>query len=296
MTPTNNGVFATLALNFSAVSHRASNAPMLVKENRYLSDVCEAAPFVFKDKLLLMECMRPAHGEELRDYYLVIKDLETDEEIVRFATGYGLASLWVHQDVVYVFASRWENERWNDVALFRSSDLQQWNSQCVLEQEPNEHIFNTSVCAAGDKFVMAYETDDPHYVPFTAKFAESSDLVRWRKIPDALFGPDKYAACPCLRYLDGWYYMLYLEHKKPAWRFETFMVRSQDLKVWQPSPRNPILAPESGEDINTSDPDLAEYQGKVHLYYSIGDQRTYSKLKRAIFNGTLAEFFKWAWS
>ena len=165
----------------------------------------------------------------------------------------------------------------------------------MIEQDPPEHIFNTSVCEADGKFVMAYETDDPAYVPFTIKFAQSGDLVHWDKMPGAIYGPDKYAACPCLRYLDGWYYMLYLEHMKPRWRFETYMVRSHDLKAWEPSPCNPILAPGEGENINTSDPDITEHRGRVYLYYSIGDQRTYSKLKRAVFNGTLAEFFRWCY-
>ncbi len=261
-----------------------------------MTDICEAAPLVFKKRLFLMGCMRPNVDGKPHEFFIFIKDVETDKEIARFATGYGLASVWVHNDVVHLYASRWENKAWNDVTMFRSADLQHWSAQRVLSQDPNEHIFNTSVCAAGDKFVIAYETDDPRYIPFTIKFAQSSDLVQWRKISGALFGRNKYAACPCLRYVDDWYYMLYLEHKIPAWRFETFMVRSQDLKNWEQSPRNPILAPEAGEGINASDPDLVEYQGKVYLYYSIGDQKTYSKLKRATFNGTLAEFFKWCYT
>lgn len=274
---------------------RKTDRGSMIKEKSYISDTCEAAPFVFRNRFLLMECTRPAGGGDIDDYYLIVRDVETGKEVARFAKGHGLASLWVHNQEVSVFASRWQNGTWNDVTLFRSVDLQCWSSKKVIEQDGGEHIFNTTVCASDEKFVMAYETNDPGYVPFTIKFAESEDLVDWIRIPGALFGPDRYAACPCLRYLDGWHYMLYLEHRKPQWLFETCMTRSRDLMEWEPSPRNPILAPEEGEGINTSDPDLIEYKGKVYLYYSIGDQRTYSKLKRAVFNGTLAEFFKWCY-
>ncbi len=268
----------------------------LTKEPAYLSEVCEAAPLVYNGRLLLLECIRPASGGTLEDYYITLRDVESGELKARFAEGHSLASAIVQGGEVYVFASRYENGLWNDVTLFRSSDLEHWSKQVVLRQEPTEHLFNTSVCAAGERFVMAYESDDPQYVPFTVKFAESPDLVQWTPIPEAIFGPERYAACPCLRYVDGQFYLLYLEHRTPAWWFETFLSRSRDLLRWEPSPRNPILAPEEGEDINTSDPDLAEFEGKVYLYYSIGDQRTYAKLKRAVFPGTLREFFQWCFT
>lgn len=284
------------ASNACGPSKRLPGERALMKEDRYLSDVCEASPIVLNDRLLLMECIRPGSGGSRKDYYILIKDVETGREMARLAAGYGLASAWVHDDEVYVYASRWQGGTWNDVTLFRSGDLRRWRRRRVIKQDPPEHIFNTSVCEEADgKFVMAYETDDPAYVPFTVKFAQSRDLLRWQKIPGAICGPDRYTACPCLRYFDGRYYMLYLEHMKPQWRFETYMVRSRDLVNWEPSPRNPILAPGEDEDINTSDPDIAEYRGRVYLYYSIGDQRTYSKLKRAVFDGTLADFLMWCY-
>ena len=214
----------------------------------------------------------------------------------RFAEGHGLASAIVHQGEFFVYASRWDDNTWNDVTLFRSRDLKQSEGQVVLRQEPREHLFNTSVCEGGGRFTMACETDDPDYVPFTIKFAESRDLLNWVPIPGALFAPERYAACPALRWVEGHFYMLYLEHKAPARWFETYAACSRDLREWELSPRNPILTPEAGEDINTSDPDLVEFEGRTYLYYSIGDQQTYSKLKRAVFNGTLREFFHWCFA
>lgn len=76
---------------------------------------------------------------------------------------------------------------------------------------------------------------------------------------------------------------MYLEHRKPCWFFETWLARSPDLKTWELSPANPLPAPGPGEDINTSDPDVVEYRGQTYLYYSIGAQQTWAKLKRAVY-------------
>jgi hypothetical protein len=85
--------------------------------------------------------------------------------------------------------------------------------------------------------------------------------------------------------------LLYLEHRTPRWFFETFVARSRDLKTWESSPANPVLAPGEHDGINASDPDIAEFGGRTYLYYSVGDQRTWSKLRRAVYPGRLAEFF-----
>jgi beta-xylosidase len=137
---------------------------------------------------------------------------------------------------------------------------------------------------------MAYESDDPKHVPFTIKFATSPDLENWTRKSEAVFGADRYAACPCLRYVNGDYYLLYLEHRTPRWFFETYLARSKDLITWELSPASPLLTPGLDDGVNASDPDLIEFRGQTYLYYSVGDQRTWSKLKRAFFPGPMAEF------
>jgi len=74
--------------------------------------------------------------------------------------------------------------------------------------------------------------------------------------------------------VSGWYYLLYLEHRTPRWFFQTYLARSRDLVSWELSPANPILTPDLDDGINASDPDLIEFRGRTHLYYSVGDQRT----------------------
>jgi hypothetical protein len=105
-----------------------------------------------------------------------------------------------------------------------------------------------------------------------------------------VFAPERYTACPAIRYVNGYYYMLYLEHMSPAWRFETYITRSRDLARWEPSPRNPVLDPVGPEDINASDIDLVEHRGAVIAWYGYGDQRGEGGIASARFGGSLAEF------
>jgi hypothetical protein len=256
-------------------------------------DMCEVSPFVWKGRLCLLECDRPASGGKREDYALVIRDVETGGEIARFGEGYSLACAIPWRGKLRVFASRFEGDNWNDVTMFTSSDLKTWASRVVIVQEPGEHLFNSTVCRGPDGFVMAYETNDPKWPAFTAKFARSKDGETWQKVPDALLGTDRYAACPCIRYADGWYYVLYLEHRTPLWRFETYIARSRDLRQWELSAASPVLVPQGHEDgINASDPDIVEYCGKTLLYYSVGDQLTWMNIKRAEFGVGLKAWLK----
>jgi alpha-L-fucosidase len=266
--------------------------PTLKRSDWKVKDLCEVSHVVWKDRLCRMESIRPGQGGERKDYYLRLCDAETSDELARFAEGYGLACALVHDDVFYAFASRFEENNWNDVTLFSSKDLKQWSSTVVIQQE-NEHLFNSSVCKGADGFVMAYESNDPAYPAFTTKFAASPDLQHWTKLPDATFGTNRYTACPNIHYANGHYYVLYLEHRTPRWFFETYITRSSDLKHWELSAANPVISPEgTDEGINASDPDLIEYNGKTRLYYAVGDQRTWMNIKYAEYNGTTADFLE----
>ena len=115
--------------------------------------------------------------------------------------------------------------------MFKSRDLANWESKVVITQE-NENLFNSSVCEGPDGFVMAYESNEPAYPAFTTKFARSKDLETWTKLPDSTFGTNRYTACPCVRFVNGFYYVLYLENRRPRHYFETYVTRSKDLEHW----------------------------------------------------------------
>jgi hypothetical protein len=265
--------------------------PALVKGACIARDLCEMTPLLWKGRLCYINCVRPAQGGTRDDYYLALIDAESGAPLAKFAEGYGLGCAIVQDGTLYAFASRYEKNDWNDVTVFWSADLKQWEQRKVIEQE-KEHLFNSTVCAAPGGFVMAYETNDPKYPAFSIKFARSKDLKTWAKVPDVVFGADRYTACPCLRYSDGYFYIIYTEHRTPRWFFESYVARSKDLAAWRLSPMNPVITP-TGDDegINTSDVDLIELDGKTQVYYCVGDQHTWANVKRADFAAPMGAFF-----
>jgi hypothetical protein len=107
--------------------------------------------------------------------------------------------------------------------------------------------------------------------------------------------------------------MIYLE-ARPGLTYETYIARSKDLKRWESSRLNPVLAfsdedqrianPKltaaqrkviaEAKDSNNSDVDLCEFKGRTILYYSWGNQQGTEFLAEAVYDGTLASFL-WGW-
>jgi len=92
------------------------------------------------------------------------------------------------------------------------------------------------------------------------------------------------------------------------------LVRSHDLIHWEPSPLNPVLR-NSAEDklianasindsqrarianavnLNNSDIDFCEWQGRLTINYSWGNQMGVEHLAEAVYDGSLKQFLK-AW-
>lgn len=254
-------------------------------------DMCEISPFVWQGELMEMVCVRPGSGGTTEDYHLDIRKADSKEVLAVFATGYGLASAFVDGDTFYAVASRFADANWNDVTLFSSKDFKTWEQRVIIQQE-NEHLFNSTLCKGPDGYVLAYESNTPDYPGFTTKFAASKDLQTFEKLPEATFGTNRYTACPEIHYADGYYYVMYLENRRPRHYYETYITRSKDLKHWELSSANPVLSPVGlDESINASDPALIEFGGKTYVYYCVGDQLTWMNAKRGVFPGTAVEYF-----
>ena len=266
--------------------------------------VMETTPFVWEGKLLLFGSVREGGSEHTSGQLsLIITDPASGEEISRFGAGCSLGCAFVQRTeqaapVLHVFAARQpEGESWfRDIVHFSSSDLTTWR-ECPAVSAESEHLLNSSVCRDGDGYLMAYESDNP--VGFCFKFARSTDLEHWEKVPDIIYaGLDghTYSACPVIRRSGDYYYVIYLRQDGRG-GYESAMIRSADLKSWEESPLNPIFAAGQGEGINTgeginnSDIDLCEVGGKTIFCYAAGNQQDLCEVREAVFDGTSDQFF-----
>ena len=237
-------------------------------------------------------------------------DRETGVPSPGFATGYHLGNVFVEDDTLYVTGTNiWDGER---VDLFVSRDMREWERRSALDL-PGWGIFNTSLCRAEDHFILMFEVGKPPEVagvPFTARFATSTDMRTWTLTPpECTYSKERYTAPHALRYLDGYYYNFYLE-ALPGPAYDQRVVRSRDLINWEPSPLNPVLVAcdedrvianprltaderrriATAVNINNSDIDFCEFQGRLIINYSWGNQLGIEHLAEAVFDGTEREF------
>lgn len=286
--------------------------PLIRKMGTIAIGKVETTPVVFGDKLYRFEYVRAGdEASPTKDSCFHFVDVASGQVTPPFAEGFHLGSAHVEGDTAFVYAVKgWGTPT---IHVFHSTDLVNWSSQVALDL-PGFEIFNNSVCRAKDRYVMAFEIGGPPEecgVRFTMQFAESTDLLHWRRIPDFAFAKEYYTACPAIRFFDGQFYMIYLICQ-PGRVYEPFLARSRTLQYWELSPFNPIFdvsdedriianpdfTPEQREwvataaNCNNSDVDLCEYQGKVVFYYAWGNQLGNELLARAEYDGTMAELFR----
>ncbi len=289
--------------------------PAIRKLGTIVCDLVEATPVVWQGRLYRFEYVR--HGSykpnTSGDSYFRFVDVQSNQATAGFAAGYHLGCAHVEGDRVWAFGTNiWDGER---IQVFWSDDMQTWHEKPALEL-PGWGIFNTSVCKGPEGYVMAFEIGRPPEetgAAFTTRFAVSDDLLTWRLTSsECVFSKDRYTACPAIRYLDdGYYYMTYLE-ARPGPTYESHIVRSKDLVAWESSLLNPILhhddqdrkiiGPDVTEEereriatavnLNNSDVDLCEFEGKTVIYYSWGNQQGVEHLAEAVYEGPMDEFLK----
>jgi hypothetical protein len=297
-------VVAFVASSVTARGDDSAAAKALTKESKLFGEgIGETSPILFQGRQLLVQCTLWGGPQPNPDVLeIMIRDPATGEEITRFGKRYGLASAFVDRETVHVYAAdckpttgRIDKDTWfQNIYHFSSTDLKTWQRELAIPRSGDEHLLNSSVCRDEQGYLMAYETDQP--VQFCFKFARSKNLMNWEKIEGLAFagvGGTEYSACPVIRYFKPYYYVIYLHAAIPGHNgWVPFMARSKDLKTWQLSPKNPILEAGEAEGINNSDVDLIEIDGKTYVYYSTGDQATWTNVKRAIYSGPMQELFE----
>lgn len=302
---------------FSACSFKhqpqtdSEGRPLITKLGTIDVDLVETTPIVFKDKVYRFEYVREGYwNNKTGDSYFRFVDHETGQTTRPFAKGFHLGSAFVDDGTVYVTAVNiWDGEQ---IFIFASQDLENWKSWLALEL-PGYGLFNTSLTKADGKYVLMFEIGKPKRAAgerFTANFATSTDLKEWKVLPSEYnYAKDRYTAPHCLRYLDGYYYDFYLEAHNG---YEMRVVRSKDLMHWEPSSLNPVLRAseedkqianpnlseelqskiKNAKDINNSDIDFCEFDGRLIINYSWGDQHGTEFLAEAVYKGTLKQFLK----
>jgi len=285
--------------------------PLIIKKGTLDCDIVETSPVVFNDKVYRFEYIRAKYwNNQTGDSYFHFIDHETGQSTPPFAHGFDLGSASVFNDTVYVTAV----ETWNgeDVYIFKSGDLINWDSYIAFKR-PGYGIFNTYLTKDDDKYILMFEIGKPKEeagVRFTANFATSTDLKNWEILSsEHNYAKDRYTAPHNLRYLDGYYYNLYLEDLE---EYEQWVVRSKDLIHWEKSSLGPVLKASSedkiiindklpvecknrilnAENFNNSDIDFCEYDGRLIINYSWGNQDGTEFLAEAYYEGTMEEFLK----
>ncbi len=302
-----------LALAGAGMCLAGDTTPVNIKKLGTIDiDLVETTPVVFNNKVYRFEYVRQNYwNNKTGDSYFRFIDHETGKATNSFARGYHLGSAAVDGSQVIVTAVNiWDGDK---IDVFVSRDLKNWESWNALTL-PGYGMFNTSLCKAGEDYVLMFEVGKPPEIagsPFTARFAKSNDLKTWTLTPpECTYDKSRYTAPHCLRYFEGHYYNFFLEAVKDG--YEQYVVRSKDLIHWEPSPLNPVLkasdedklihnpnlTPEQrkrvaeAKNINNSDFDYCEFQGALVINYSWGNQQGVEHLAEARYEGTEAAFLK----
>jgi alpha-L-fucosidase len=279
----------------------------------------EVTPFVFKDRLYRVENYPryldfpdqkdPTylfHEDEVR-----IRDVESGAVASVPMRNYYFGEGFLHENRLYLYAADygaslpWRHHKKIDMVC--SDDLSHWSDPVtVIESERGELLFNTAFCRGPDRFIMLYETNDSRWPPFTFKYCESDDLVHWKRIPNALYGTDKYVGGPALHYAGGWYYTLYVQ-SLPDGQYDNRITRSRDLVHWQDAPEgramipvDPAHVPDPAHpdvrELSASDAELCYWRGRTIVYFHSGNQQGVFGLETAEFDGApeklLASYFE----
>ena len=272
--------------------------PRIRKHGTIKLNTVETTPVVFKGRLYRFEYRRdpdPAPDPSSSSSAFQFFDVMTGEALEPFAHGHHLGSAFCDGGIMYATGV---DKCWGGDTLhtFRSEDLVNWELWGELTL-PGWSVFNTGICQKDGAYTLLFEIGGPEEEagePFTFRFARSGDMARWTVLSgEYVFQKERYAGGPSIYYTgDGFYYVLYLE-AYPGGCYANCIARSKDLKSWEYSPVNPVLMYDEYEDkqianpfltpqeqqqiqdaldVNNSDMEICEFNGRTIIYYSWGNQ------------------------
>lgn len=279
----------------------------------HFNGVSEATPFVFKGKkytlynLTAIEKLLP-EGEVDR---AVILEEGTNNKVSEVLLDHYFISAFVANDRCYCFGSYMGDEHgtWHahKINVVYSDDLIHWSEPLPVLDYPQGYVYNTGTVFDGERYIMLFETSDRRYPIFTFRFLESKDLIHWTLLDKEIYGDKKYVGGPALYYFpeDKNFYLTYVnefineETRQP--NYDTCIARSKNLIDWEEGDK-PILFPDYAHqpqpeehpdvyEINASDAEFIERDGKVIVYYCGGNQMGIMDSATAEYDGTLLQLF-----
>lgn len=246
----------------------------------------ETTPVVFGGVLYYVSTKIDYQPYETSTPSIVLYNTVTQAEQT-IATGFMFASAFVHNSEIYVFATQ---KTGGSIYEFRYVSGA-WVSKTLLNPPFGVKYFNHSVTRSQYGYVMAVETNESPYIPFTVIFYYSDDMVGWAQIP-YVYGKDRYTACPTIRWFNGTYYLFYLAIDRPVGKYFTRVAKSTNLINWTEA-ANTVLYPGNpagAGQINTSDFDLVQNGSVTTCVWIDGNQATFGDLKEGTYNGTEQQF------
>lgn len=258
----------------------------------WLQDATEASGFVWNNEFYYVYTDR--------DFANTTRQMKiikwSDGSVVStFGSGYGFQGVIVDSGTLWVYATT-GNSSAHAIVGFKTTDLTTWTSLgTVYSLTSSYQVFNISVTKNGSNFIMTYEFLGPGYTGFACGFLTSSNGTSYSPTGTPLglvSGVGQICSCPCLRYVGGTYYFWTTTPLSSPTRYHTWMAKSTNLSSWTWSRLTTLRPVLEFEDINTSDVDLTEFDGKVYGIYATGDQQTYQRLTYFTYDGTLAQYIQ----
>lgn len=303
-------------------NHVALKRPEIRKIGTILCDMVETTPIVFKNILYRFEYVRPNWANEANptgDSYFHFVDVRTNSATPPFAFNHHFGYAYTDGDFMYAVgvAETPESEdiqSSNILEIFRSEDLKTWEKYSEIIFPENTYAYNTGICKKDGIYTMLIEVNQP--ICFRFRFAQSTDMKNWTLLPEQqrFHEEPRYAGGPAIYTIEGdpHYYVLYLE-RYPGPSYTNCIARSKDLTNWEYSPLNPVLMYNEAEDkkianpfltehereriaraidINNSDLELCEFNGRTIMYYSWGSQMGIEFLAEAAYEGKMKDFLQ----
>lgn len=257
-----------------------------------LQNATEASGFVWNNELYYVYTDRDVAGTTAQ-MKIVKPALDSNglitgqTNIATFGSGYGCQDVDVHGSTIYVFATGCKmdlSHMGNSIVKFSSTNLTTWSGPTTIKTMPsNRQAYNVSATENPNtgEYLVAYESTSAAY-DWSTKFIASLNATTW---VDS--GGSWTQTPPEIKYVNNSYYIW--GGKVVNGQGQTVMAKT-DQGTFTQSRIVAIKPIMEYEDINTTDLDLVEFNGKVYGFYMVGDQSTYMRLTYFTFNGTLAQY------